>query len=525
MKKLRALIVDDEFASREMFKRIVDWTALDYEQPVLATNGAEALNLMIANHFDIVFTDIIMPIMDGLDFIARVRKIKPQQKIVIISCFEKFEYARRAIRLGVQDYIVKDLMTDNEIKALLVAVRAETETPASAPPCGGKMHTLLKSAALGEDIASEPMQYKFVSVFLVSPDDYENMCYREGAEVVNSRLAAFAKSVNCLCYYHDGNGFIYMLFETSETYSLMYFMSVTYATSGAIRPKAEEFGIGNITIGVSDPVKSITDLPIACHEARKAVEMRITEGPEKTILYNCILPKRDMIDFDRINYLLSRVKKLWTSATPTVIGLIDKLYSIEFSSGFIDMNYYRYINSSLWSTVISLSQQSGYTFEEIFSELPCNLDDVNSMESNEMMAQFFKSMIVKFISSTTDSKQDVISSALRIIETEYMNDISLSYIADSLHMHKSYLCRLFKEKMGENIAHYIENVRIERAKHLLANTHQKLYEVAELVGFSSYQYFSLIFKKVTGLSPTDYRKRAMDGLNDRRGGYQQAIDE
>ena len=513
MKKLRALVVDDEFAAREMFQRIVDWSALYYEQPTFATNGAEALNLLGTQDFDIVFTDIMMPIMDGMDFIARARKIKPQQRIVIISCYEKFEYARTAIRLGVQDYIVKDLMTENEMKSLLIPAGMDSGLPNSQPSNEGKLWMYLRNAAKGGDIPDEPFAYKFVSVFLVSPDDYDNMCFEKGDDVIDGRLEAFANSVNCLCYYNNGNGYIYMLFETGETDSIMYFISATYSTAESIRAKAEEHNIGSITIGVSDPIKSSADLPVACHEAQRALDMRIIEGPHKTILYNCILPKRNMIDFDRINYLLGRVKKLWISANPSVIGLIDKLFSIEFSSGFVDMNYYRYINSALWSTIITLAQRNGYSYERIFSELPCSLDDVNGMETNEMMAQFFKSMIMKFISSSSESKQDIISETLRIIEDEYMNDISLSYIADSLHTHKSYLCRLFKEKMGENIAPYIENVRIERAKHLLANTQQKLYEVAENVGFSSSQYFSLVFKKVTGLSPTDYRKKVFDNLS------------
>ena len=513
MKKLRALVVDDEFAAREMFKRIVDWDSLYYEQPTFATNGAEALSLLGTQDFDIVFTDIMMPIMDGIDFIARARKLKPQQKIVIISCYEKFEYAQAAVRLGVQDYIVKDLMTENEMKALLVPAGLDSGQQRFHTPNEGKLWMYLRTAAKGGDIPDEPFAYKFVSVFLVSPDDYDNMCFEKGDDVVDNRIEAFANSVNCLCYYNNGDGNVYMLFETGETDSIMYFISATYSTAGSIRTKAEEHNIGSITIGVSDPVKSSGELRLACHEAQQALDMRIIEGPHKTLLYNCILPKRNMVDFDRINYLLNRVKKLWISTNPSVIGLIDKLFSIEFSAGFVDMNYYRYINSELWSTIITLAQRNGYLYEQIFSELPCSLDDVNGMETNEMMAQFFKSMIMKFISSASENKQDIISETLRIIEDEYMNNISLSYIAESLHTHKSYLCRLFKEKMGENIAPYIENVRIERAKHLLANTQQKLYEVADNVGFSSSQYFSLVFKKVTGLSPTEYKKKVFDNLS------------
>ncbi len=507
MKKRRALVVDDEFTAREMFRCIVDWASLNYEDPTFATNGAEALNLIGTQDFDIIFTDIMMPIMDGMDLIANTRKFKPSQKFVIISCYEKFEYARNAIRLGVKDYIIKDLMTENEISSLLIPAGVDPTQANDLPEREGKQWMYLRNAVKGADIPDEPFPYKFVSLFLVSPDDYDNMCFEQGDDIVESKLEEFADRTHCLCYYNGGNGQIYMLFETGETDSIMYFISATYSTAESIRANAEKYHLGSISIGVSDPIKSTVGLPVACHEAQRALDMRIIEGPHKTILYNCILPKQNMLDFDRINYLLNRIKKLWISNNASVISLIDKLFSVEFSSGFADLNYYRYINSALWSTIITLAQRNGYSYESIFNELPHSLDDVNGMETNEMMAHFFKSTIMKFVSSPTETKKDIISETLKIVEEEYMNEISLTYIADKLYTHKSYLCRLFKEKMGENIAPYIENVRIKHAKKLLENTQQKLYEIAEHVGFSSYQYFSSVFKKVTGISPTEYRKK------------------
>ncbi|MEG1651193.1 MAG: AraC family transcriptional regulator [Oscillospiraceae bacterium] len=110
------------------------------------------------------------------------------------------------------------------------------------------------------------------------------------------------------------------------------------------------------------------------------------------------------------------------------------------------------------------------------------------------------------LSCTGFRQSTPISAALSLIEKEYTSDISLSYLAEKLHTHKSYLCRIFKEKMGENLMPYIENKRIERAKYLLYNSQMKLSEISESLGFTSPQYFSFVFKKAAGLSPTEFKK-------------------
>jgi two-component system, response regulator YesN len=136
-----------------------------------------------------------------------------------------------------------------------------------------------------------------------------------------------------------------------------------------------------------------------------------------------------------------------------------------------------------------------------------DLGEINQMTDKTQITQLFKSFLTRMIATEAgpDSK-DIVQNALTLIENEYMTDISLNYIADKLHVHKSYLCRLFKDEVGENIMQYILDMKIKRAKYLLANSHMKLYEISDSLGFTSQQYFSYVFKKQTGSSPNEFKR-------------------
>ncbi|MEG1383976.1 MAG: response regulator [Oscillospiraceae bacterium] len=507
MNKLRALIVDDEFTAREMLKNQVEWEKLGYEPPVLASNGAVALQLCSATAFDIVFTDIEMPIMDGIDFISVLRKTKPNQRIVVISCHEKFDYAQKALRFGVDDYIIKDLITENELKAILCSVSPQKAKQSNTEQAESRLSEILKKASEGIPTENTALPSKYSAVFAIAIDEYDKLVFERGEQELVGTLEAFARSVNCSAMCFVQKDIIYLLSEAPETVSVLYYINDTVSKANAIRVAARRMKLGMITIGASDPISSVVNLVSACKDAREAVNMRVIEGFDKTIMFNSISIKKNMLNFERIDYLLKRIEELSNNDNATCLKFVGKLYSSELSSGFADVNYYKYINIKMWSMLITLSQSKGFSQSEILNEMHLNLDEINRMESSEIMAQFFKTVLMKLVSSDEpEGGESIISAALSLIEKEYTSDISLSYLAEKLHTHKSYLCRIFKEKMGENLMPYIENKRIERAKYLLYNSQMKLSEISESLGFTSPQYFSFVFKKAAGLSPTEFKK-------------------
>jgi two-component system response regulator YesN len=507
MIKHRALIVDDEFAAREMLRRLADWDAAGFEMPVMATNGKEALQLCQSQRFDLIFADIEMPVMDGLTFIAELHKLNQKPRIVIISCHEKFEYAHRALKLGAEDYIIKDLMTPNELQAILCSAVLGDSVPGKPVKPGEDLNLMLQEAVLDRELEDRPLPKEHCAVFLVVPDDYERLSFEQSATAVSLKMDLFAKESDCLAFYYNRAGAVYMLCSLQDSDSSARFINNALVLAESIRCRARRHGLTSVSIGVSDSIENLSALQQACRQAQEAANVRVIAGTGKTILYNSISVRKNLLDFDRLDQLFKRLEDLAYHANVSCVKIVDRLYSAELSSGFADANSYRYINERLWTIMIILAQTRGYPYEKITREMGLDLGEINQMTDKTQITQLFKSFLTRMIATEAgpDSK-DIVQNALTLIENEYMTDISLNYIADKLHVHKSYLCRLFKDEVGENIMQYILDMKIKRAKYLLANSHMKLYEISDSLGFTSQQYFSYVFKKQTGSSPNEFKR-------------------
>lgn len=509
MKRYKALIVDDEFAARETLRLLVDWEKVGFEPPVTASNGESALKLYKQEKYDLVLTDIEMPVMNGIDLIIEIQKIDPQQHISIISCHEKFEYAYQAIKLGVDDYLIKDLITANELTAFLSSFVLHDVTDSSVHNSGeSKLHVLLHNTvqSLPMDTSTE-LGYACVAVFCILFDEYDQLRLDKGTDTLIDSVGNFLEALSCPAYYNTNTDTIYIVYDIQIANSTLYFFNNAITLSNTIRSKAKTCGLKSVSIGVSDPVTSASRLAKACSQAFEAVNIRILQGTNKTFLYNTISLKKDALDYKHMDYLLNRIEDMSYNANIACLRLIDKLYAMELPNTFADINYYKYINSRLWSIIIIIAQSIGQEYDRVIDSMGLSIDDINHMESSAMMAQFFKSFLLNLFSANGEpDNENIVNRALNLIEREYTGDVSLSYIAEKLHTHKSYLCRSFKEQTGGNIMSHIMKKKISRAQYLLCNTQMKLYEISDSLSFASPQYFSAVFKRYTGVSPNEYKK-------------------
>lgn len=509
MRKMKALIVDDEYAARETLNRLIDWGALGFDPPAFAANGIDALQAYDSEKYDIVFTDIEMPIMNGIEFIKEIRCKDVEQKVIIISCHEKFEYARDAMRLGVNDYLIKDLITPNELRALVCTVIAAAKTKIASPTSQSGMAAHLAAAALGKKTPDLSLCEGGAAVFRIIIDNYELMLAQIGKKSAAQLLDTLWSSMPCVAIDKTHEDSAYALFCVSESNSMLNYINGAITTANSLRQKARKLGLHSLSIGISDAIDNAAQLPLACKQASEASDLRVINGLNKTIVYNTIASKTAVLDFRHLESLFTRFEERASNVNMSCIKLIDALYEEELPCGFAEMHYYRYINMRLWSIVVTLAQSLGKTYDSVLSAMGLGIEDVDRLENAAKMANVFKSFLLNLFSSCEQRSADsIVDRALMLIEREYCDDISLNYIADALHTHKGYLCRSFKEETGENLVQYIINKKIERAKYLLVNTQMKLYEISESLGFATPQYFSHVFKKHEGQSPNEYKKKA-----------------
>ena len=170
------LIVDDETPSRELIKMSLDWRSFGYAPILEARNGREALEIFEAQRPSLIITDIQMPVMDGLELIRAVRKINPAQPVAVLSCHERFAYAKEALRLGVIDYILKDSFTGSTLADLLARLEDAGRDPAASRPLPSQaLERALRGEAPSEAEAGELSGRDYFLMAVSRPDGFCDM--------------------------------------------------------------------------------------------------------------------------------------------------------------------------------------------------------------------------------------------------------------------------------------------------------------------------------------------------------------
>ncbi len=521
----RALIVDDEPAAREMIICLVDWKEIGFEKPDTATNGRQALELFRQRTYDIIFTDIEMPIMNGLEMIEEMKKTNPKQMFVIISCHESFEYAKKALKMGVSEYLIKDLMSSEELYACLLEHTAK-KAPAFREKTGFQMQEC--SEVLLKLISEEKLTKQDEKAFremMCLPEDKN--CYSIGlASMDEKEQKHFGLDYQILCQtrrfcqmiWQEGTvavvsnerDILFLIIQAGKC-STAEKMNQTAEYINHIRSTARECGITSLTIGVSEESGNIHDVGKLYLQAKKACNMKVFRGMNRTIFYNTIANNIWSLQGEALEKYLEQIELHIVNKDNRYKEILKKLYRPNLYGGFLENNYLSYVNWRLWNILFYIRRKiHGKEIPEtdIVKQGVTRIDQLNSARD---MEDFFIDVIQGYFILEENLKEPgIVIQAKDYIEMKMGEDISLTRIADALHVHKGYLCRVFREETGINLVSYIRERKVAEAKKMLESTGLKVYEIAEILGYQSPQYFTMVFKKESGLSPNDYRKQFYD---------------
>jgi two-component system response regulator YesN len=524
----RVLIVDDEYASRETLKCIIDWNSIGFEEPVCVNSGKKALLEVEKGLFDVIITDIEMPGMDGLELISKIKEINEKQRFVIISCHERFDYARSAIKLGVKDYIIKDLVTSEELYLLMMDIISDVDNSPNKPFLNsdldnGEIMPRLLELHPGLDKGQESLKTQtfqntrqmYISMMVVV-DSYGKHKAAYGTYqwlvLINSFLSELHKNKLPVINVAEGQFLIVMQIDGNPSMLNMFNSMIQHANF--IRMLSKKVGITSISIGISNASNNFEKLSELFKQASKACEMRVLLGLNRNIAYSTIVNKCRTFDKKILDQKIKHLKQLLYTRNQECIPLINSLYSVNLMDGFMEINYFKYLNNRLFSLAqgyveLNLDQGNTYLRENIL-----DFSQVENLETVKEMKDFFIKMFNMFLDydkCPNGLHGNLVDRAKNFIENNYDKNISLNDIAEEMKVHKGYLCRLFKEQTGENLMHYIINKKIDKAKELLSQTSMRLCDISSSLGFTTLQYFCFVFKKYTDLSPHEYKKAVEDG--------------
>ncbi|PIE32515.1 hypothetical protein CSA56_15025 [candidate division KSB3 bacterium] len=526
MSLLKILIVEDEKLAREKILRLLQWENYGFQIVEAARNGAEGYDAFCKWHPDIIITDIQMPIMNGLLMLAKIKATNPAVRTVILSCHENFHYAKEAIRLGVDGYVVKDFVSPDEVLSVLVGIQKKfaLQTGVSEPvgriqvaeDKGLQQARNLVDALRGKRSALQALHafhqtgqmfwlLKIVLDEHAQLTDLSNADHSAHPHALRIRMIQeFERNFQATVAYPCPGEYLVLLGMAGARTITEEAASAIGTAHGVI----SESCACSLTSGVSAGFLTFSALKTAYKQAEEAVRYRIFLGKGRVIHTHTI---QQMV-FLKPTQIEVKIDALRTAVTTNdierVFAGIKALYAPNFS-GMLHYHYVKYVNAQLITILLQYCQQTNRPLRDIFG---CNyvpFEQLDALETVHDISAWFEQAFRKLaqISSeridqlTTNKK---IRKALATIHEHYAEDLTLDGIAATTGAHKVYFSRLFKQELGITYYDYLTRYRIEKAKQLMVEPSYKIYEIGRMVGFRTYDQFCNAFKRITGSIPSEF---------------------
>ena len=474
----RVLIVDDEKMIRMGMKNAIDWKKLEVDDVFTAASGNEALKILKEEGPEIMVTDIQMTEMTGLELIKAARESVPELRVIVLTGFDNFEYARESLRLQVQDFFLKPIDEDDlfnaiekQIKELKEQENKEQNQARVWRSQGSVVQMRLEQCMNTEQQNDGKFRAMTVKNVCMSMVDSQNRGITFVDDDGTIAIVCFEKD--------DDDSVLEQIEELSDVLKDEFEYKPKITVGSAVQ------GFENLAISYNDARYLLE------HEKKNIQDIIQTMGAQnkKKIFWEIYAELR--------NIMISNI------GTPDYVLKAFNTFTKATESYNLSPSAVRRCCFEIASSLIfSYMEESCEVEEGKLDALSKSLSSAGKEEACEITRMFIEQLI-------ENDEEDVhytISNARHYIDEHLAEDISVSSIAESLYITPNYFSRLFKRITGEGCNEYIVRKRIEKAKSLLETTSIKTGKIAMMVGYRDTNYFSLAFKKHTGKSPTKYRE-------------------
>lgn len=501
------MIVDDEYFVRRGIIESIDWNKYDIEICGEASNGLEALELLEEVNPDCILTDIKMGEMDGLEFIAHARKKHSDIIFIILSGYDDFEDARKAITLGVSEYLLKPIGAEELIQTIMKVKEKLAKSNEQAQKHTSSLQNSVMLTWNTPDNTTLSMDHSYFRVFTFHIDKTDGPSM---VEISANTICGIVKEylnlakVNHIVKYSDGNFFIVMLNyrKPSEDFSgflecFTEYLQTKEKVTIIIGCGEEYMGYHNINQSYNHAFGALGYHYIAKSPAIVFSD-QVPESLLRNYMYNPELQNLkneikilsnlfQLTDEQFHSRLTSLIKKITLNSVVS-----ENIKTIFFKLYFMNLNQ---LHCPVDAILRHLHLSCLSDFDSIFSP---------SVLCSQMEKLY--SEITEFENTRTDDVyQDLIEAILQYVSAHYGEDISLKVLSQKVHITPNYLSKVFKETLGINFKEWLTQYRIEKSKELLLDPSLKVYEIGTMVGFSDYKHFASVFKKYTGCSAKEYR--------------------
>ncbi len=523
---IKLMIADDEHWVREGLYRAVEWDKVGIEVVGCASNGQDAYDLYIKNKPRIIITDIRMPYMDGLELTKKILDMDSDAYILLISAFSDFDYAKKALELGAMNYILKPFDKKKILTIIEKAVNSINRND-EKKQLVERSREYIKQYVIDKITGTLYTEYADIKELF---EENSLTIYNKDIVVIVARLMT-----------HD-NSQAHLSEPTSERYFFEYAQVYLFGHFPYVLATIKESGLFTAILGLDevnayDFVKekiyglySEADHEIKKHliigsgkiyetimnaynsycEALISLNYNTSQNSNSVYFFDD-LKERNNMDSKNLTEFYSKLENIITKKNLDEVKII--LEELEL---LIIQNYYLYdydLKSFFYQLIsipVNILLKNNLRITEVFED-GLNINSiVNSVETiAEFKTRYIQIIekVISFLEVKNDHIRKDIEKIKRFINIHFCDsNISLNMIADKIMLTPAYVSKLFKQELGISYIDYITDLRINRAKELLENHNYRVYEVAEMTGYTNTNYFISLFKKHVGVSPTEYRK-------------------
>lgn len=530
----KVMLVDDDYPVLELLSETIEWEQLGLELQSLHENGASALQCALKEMPDILITDIGMPKMNGIELTRHIKENNSTIQVCILTCHNEFEFAQQALKLNVQDYLLKDTLNPEDLSSVLIKLKENLEIENQH-----KIKSFQLENIVGRN--KESMKRDFLRKTIFQPIYNKTEWFKEANSFgLDLKGRSF---IPALCFIQDfrkakeffisedtlvfsvqnvigevlrehGENSVHFTFGIKESFVFFHYSSnvkidcfgIAYECMHKIQKAlldnlniAVSFIIGDIFDDQPSLKKELEDL-LNCTNQRfymniGRIENKQVEGELSESLY---------VWYDKASVEIRQLiierdsKKVVTTVTSWITTFKEKKVPSEVVKDWI---LKLLLDLKLRLKTLNLFD-ANYSDEVLHEKIHC-IDSLKELKN--WLTNYFEAILSVVGDITTKSRRKEVIEACNYVSVNLEKKISLDEVANYIYLNPSYFSRLFKKEVGETFVEYVTKTKITRAKELLEQTIEPVGKICESLGYDNQSYFIKVFKNIVGVTPIEFR--------------------
>lgn len=527
---LKVFIVEDECLVREGIRDSVDWKENGFEFVGEAEDGEMALPMIRKLRPDLLITDIKMPFMDGLELCRIVTKEMPEMKIIILSGHGDFDYAREAIKLNVDQYLLKPITKaalNEELAQIKEKIEKEQEQKnydlqyihelqnyeqyemrkffeeiTAGTLKVGDIYTVAEKLGINIDAGC----YNLV-LFVLQPQTMGGEYSEVTADLQDKLFEHIIDDENYLLF--RCNLMTYAILVKGEQNNIDY---ITKKCVDDVSQKCENLTNSCWYVAEGTPVERLSALPKCYNDANSRISLRhiypakhiFEAGSESASAVNDDISSLDNLDVEKIDPMI--IRNFLQTGLESELDQFVENYLRNMGTATESLLFRQYILLSARFNAAIVAKSFGENQDAFLKSLPEISSVVEIDEAENYLTSVLKRVIEIRDAESQNRYSSILKNAISYIDEHFADeDISLNTIAKTVNVSANYFSAVFSQEIGETFIEYLTKKRMEKAQQLLRQTSMRSGEIAFQVGYRDPRYFSFIFRKTVGCTPRDYR--------------------